>query len=116
MHELSVALSLVDIACEEMSRLGATRVDSVHVRLGPLSGVVKDALLFSFEAAAAGTPVQGARLHIEDVPVGIWCLACSAERVLTDLARRRCPVCHAVTPDIIRGGELELFALEVVDA
>ena len=116
MHELSIALSLVDLACEEMTRLGASRVETLHLRLGALSGVVKDALLFSFEAASEGTALQGARLEIEDVPVAIWCQACAAERALTSVAYRRCPVCDRVAPDIVRGEELELFALEVVDA
>jgi hydrogenase nickel incorporation protein HypA/HybF len=104
MHELSIAVSIVDVACEELSRLGS------------LSGVVKDALVFSFEAAALGTPLNGARLQIEEVPVTVWCGGCSAERVLDTPVPRRCPVCHAVTPDILRGEELELIGLEVVDA
>ena len=116
MHELSVALSLVDIASEEMARLGATRVASVRVRLGALSGVVKDALLFSFEAAIEGTALEGARLEVEDVPVTVWCVACAAERALARIGYRRCPVCDAVTPRIVRGEELELIGLEVVDA
>jgi hydrogenase nickel incorporation protein HypA/HybF len=116
MHELSIAVSIVDLACEELSRLGAVRVDAVHVRVGPLSGVVRDALLFSFDAATAGTSLQGARLEIEDVPVTVWCVACGAERALASLAHRRCPVCDTLTPDIVRGEELEVVGLEVVDA
>lgn len=116
MHELSIAVSLIDLACEELSRLGDVRVDAVHLRLGPLSGVVKDALLFSFETATVGTPLYGARLQIEEVPVTVWCGACFAERVLDTPVRRRCPVCNAATPDIVRGEELELIGLEVVDA
>jgi hydrogenase nickel incorporation protein HypA/HybF len=115
MHELSIALSLVDVACEELSRLGLVRVDAVHVRVGALSGVVRDALLFSFEAAAEGTTLAGARLQIEDVPVTIWCRVCAAERSLASAAYRRCPICSTVAPDVLRGEELELVGLEVVD-
>ncbi len=113
MHELSIALSLVEIACEEMSRLGAVRVEAVHLRLGALSGVVKDSLLFSFEAATEGTALQGARLEIQDVPATVWCRTCSAERALRDIAHRRCPICDMLAREIIRGEELELSALEV---
>jgi hydrogenase nickel incorporation protein HypA/HybF len=116
MHELSIALSLVDVACEEMSRLGAVRVNAVHLRLGPLSGVARDALLFSFDAAAAGTTLEGARLEIQDVPVTIWCSVCAAERSLVAVACRRCPVCHTAAREVVRGEELELIGLEVVDA
>jgi hydrogenase nickel incorporation protein HypA/HybF len=116
MHELSIALSLVDVACEEMSRLGPVRVNAVHLRLGALSGVVRDALLFSFEAAAAGTMLEGARLEIQDVPVTVWCRVCAAERSLVRVAYRRCPVCDTMAPEVLRGEELELIGLEVVDA
>jgi hydrogenase nickel incorporation protein HypA/HybF len=116
MHELSIAVSLVDIASDEITRLGLVGVASVHVRVGALSGVVKDALLFSFEAAAEGTPLEGARLEIEEVPVTVWCVPCAAERTPASIASRRCPVCDIVTPDIVHGEELELIGLEVLDA
>ena len=65
MHELSVALSLVDVACEKAAALGDVRVDAVFVRLGPLSGVVRESLLFCFDEAARGSAIEGARLEIE---------------------------------------------------
>lgn len=66
MHELSIALSLVDAVCEELPRLGdKVFVRSVRVRVGPLSGVVPDALAFAFEVAADDSPIAGARLEIE---------------------------------------------------
>jgi len=54
-------MALVDAACEERTRLGNVRIDALHVRLGPLAGVVEEALAFSFALAAAGTDVDGAR-------------------------------------------------------
>jgi hydrogenase nickel incorporation protein HypA/HybF len=66
MHELSIATALVEVACEEALHRRLGRVQALHVRLGPLAGVVKDALMFSFDVAAAGTAIEGARLEIED--------------------------------------------------
>ena len=40
MHELSLAMSLVDVACEKAQTLGDVRVEALHVRLGPYCGVV----------------------------------------------------------------------------
>ena len=37
----------------------ACKVSAVHLRLGALSGVVKDALLFSYEVACQDTPLAG---------------------------------------------------------
>jgi hydrogenase nickel incorporation protein HypA/HybF len=113
MHELSVALSLIEVASDEVARLGAVRVTVVHVRLGPLAGVVKEALLFAFDVAASGTPLEGAQLEIVDVPIAVWCSGCSAERVLESAALRQCPACRATTPKILSGEELELTGLEM---
>jgi hydrogenase nickel incorporation protein HypA/HybF len=65
MHELSIALSLVDAICEELPRLGAVSVRSVRIRVGACAGVVPDALAFAFDVAAAESPIAGARLEIE---------------------------------------------------
>ena len=66
MHELSIAVNLVELACEEKQRRDLPEVRAVRLRLGALAGVVKDALLFSFDVASAGTCIQGAALQIED--------------------------------------------------
>jgi len=68
MHELSVALSLIELAEEEGERLGG-RVCAVHIKLGALAGVVKDALLFSYEIACQDTSLAGSQLVIEDTPL-----------------------------------------------
>jgi hydrogenase nickel incorporation protein HypA/HybF len=66
MHELSIALSLVEAVSEELVRLGErVSLRSVHVRVGPLSGVVPEALAFAFEVAANDTAIAGVRLTIE---------------------------------------------------
>jgi hydrogenase nickel incorporation protein HypA/HybF len=67
MHELSIALALVELASEEAQRLGAARVNALFVRLGARSGVVAEALQFSFDLAAEGTIADGARLELEPV-------------------------------------------------
>jgi hydrogenase nickel incorporation protein HypA/HybF len=59
MHELSIAMSIVEGAAEEARRHPGERVAAVHLRLGELSGVVRDALLFSYDLACEGTPLTG---------------------------------------------------------
>jgi len=111
-HELSIALSLVDVAGEQGARHGG-RVQVVHVRLGPLSGVVKDALVFSFDVATRGTPLEGSRLLIEDVPLVVYCPDCHAEREIASPQALVCDLCGRPTPDVRSGRELQLVALEV---
>jgi len=112
MHELSIAMSIVDAAVEEAQRRGV-QVSAVHLRLGALAGVVKDALLFCYEVACQGTPLEGSRLIVEDVPVIVFCAPCQKERVLQSVQLFQCPECGTPTMDVRHGKELEVYALEV---
>jgi hydrogenase nickel incorporation protein HypA/HybF len=68
MHELSIAVSMIDLATQELEERGASRCEALHLKLGRLSGVVKEALVFSWDVACEGTPLSGSRLLIEEVP------------------------------------------------
>lgn len=105
-------MGIVEAAAEEAQRRGL-QVTAVHLRLGALSGVVKDALLFSYEMACQETPLQGSKLIVEDVPVVIFCPQCRARRTLSRLQSFACPECNTPTMDILEGKELEVYALEV---
>lgn len=112
MHELSIALSILDIVEEEAARQGG-RVAAVHLKLGPLSGVFRDALVSAYELAREGTPFAEAELVVQEVPITAYCPACSSERTLPTLAELRCPDCGASTPEILGGRDLEIVALEI---
>jgi len=114
MHELSIAMSIVDIAQEEAERRDVT-IDAVYLELGPLSGVVADALLFSYEIACSGTPLEGSRLVIKEIPIEVFCQACKAQKILSSMQWFCCPECGTPTSDIIHGKELTVTALEVRD-
>jgi len=68
MHELSIAVSIVDGVCEELQRLGDPKILAVHLTMGKLSGVVKESLLFAYDAACEGTPLAGTQLVITEPP------------------------------------------------
>jgi len=112
MHELSIAMSLVDLASEEAERIQG-RVIALHIKVGPLSGVFKDALLSSYEMASYDTFLQGSQLMIEDVPIVIYCPRCRAERTVGSMQLLCCSVCSAPASKIMSGKELELVSLEI---
>jgi hydrogenase nickel incorporation protein HypA/HybF len=113
MHELSIALSILDVVEEESERHGDARVAAVHLRLGPLSGVVKESLLAAFDLARDGTPLQGCQLLIEEMPIVVNCPACGMKRLVASMQRMCCPVCATPTPDVVSGRELEVAAMEL---
>lgn len=113
MHELSIALSIIELAQEEARRHGAVQVKAVHLKLGLLSGVVQEALRFSYGVSCDGTMLEGSRLVIKEEPVVIYCDCCEAERSLDAVQNFFCPDCGTPAPKILRGRELELVALEI---
>ena len=115
MHELSIALGIIEGVEEELAKHDNARVAAVHLRLGPLSGVVEDALQFSYALACEGTPLAGSRLEIEPVPIVIYCVPCGRERPAVSQQRLACTACSAASADVRRGAELELYALELID-
>jgi len=113
MHELSIAMSIVEMAEEESDHRGGARVNAVHLKLGRLAGVVREALLSSYELACEGTGVQGSRLIIEEVPIVVYCPKCDTPRAIDSLQWFVCPECQSPVSEVIHGRELEVFALEI---
>lgn len=125
MHELSIAHNLVEIASAALLEATATetstgdaneiRVTVVHLRLGALSGVVADALLFGWDVAIRGTLLEGARLEIETVPIVAYCPRCASDVAIADMQYLHCPHCSGPTPRVVQGKEIELVSLEIMD-
>jgi hydrogenase nickel incorporation protein HypA/HybF len=111
MHELSIAMSIVEMAQEE-AELRSVQVDAVYLDLGALSGVVKEALLFSYDVACGGTLLEGSRLIVNDIPIEVYCPACKAAKRLPS-QWFCCPDCGTRTPEVIHGKELMITALEL---
>jgi hydrogenase nickel incorporation protein HypA/HybF len=115
MHELSIAENLIEIASNAAQAAGVQHVQAVHLRLGALSGVVADALQFSYEVAAAGTLLEGSQLVIQAVPAAIYCAVCAQVVELPTIQAFCCPVCGTFSTDVRQGRELEIISLEVED-
>ncbi|MFZ3329102.1 MAG: hydrogenase maturation nickel metallochaperone HypA [Candidatus Acidiferrales bacterium] len=115
MHELSIAMSIVDMAQEELEQHKGKQVHAVHLKLGRLTGVVKEALLSSYEMACEATPLEGSQLLIEEIPVEVFCPKCQVPRLVDSIQWFCCPECGTPTTNILRGKELEVVALEITE-
>ncbi len=113
MHELSIALSMIDEIIEQSESRGGLVVEAVHLRLGVFSGVDRHALLFSYELACEGTPLAGSRLEIESIPLIIYCPGCRQQRAPISVYQLCCPDCLVPAQEIITGREIEVASLEV---
>jgi hydrogenase nickel incorporation protein HypA/HybF len=113
MHELSIALSILDVAAEQAREHGDGRVTAIHLRIGPLSGVVTEALRSAFELAREGGGLDSADLVIEEEPLIAYCPSCAADRKLESPQLLCCPDCGTPTPEVVSGRALQVVALEL---
>ena len=113
MHELSIAVGIVEAVSEQASSRGFARVDAVTILIGELSGVDKGALCSPGNWRRRAASAQGSRLTFRDVALRVKCPSCGAERTPPAAWQLACPTCPAVPPDIIAGRELHIVALEV---
>ena len=111
MHEMSIAMSLFQIIEEEIIRSNLSRVTLVRLRIGEMSTVVPEALEFCFGVLAEGTPVAGATLECDIVPITGLCRSCRREFTVEDYLFR-CPDCRSAEVDMVTGEELCLAELE----
>jgi hydrogenase nickel incorporation protein HypA/HybF len=114
MHELSIACSIVEMVEESLPN-PQTRVKKVFLKIGKLSGVVKDALNFSFEIATQDTKLAGATLEIEELAVIVHCDKCNTDSELGNPPMFYCKDCGESTANILQGKEMEIVSVEIED-
>jgi hydrogenase nickel incorporation protein HypA/HybF len=109
LHELAIAESVVQIASRHAA---GRRVTKVYLKVGHLRQVVPSALAFSFELVAQGTPVEGAELELEEVPVTGECRECGTESQPAGFPLQ-CSACGGFDLQILEGEELYVESLEL---
>jgi hydrogenase nickel incorporation protein HypA/HybF len=116
MHEVSLMQRVLEIARAEAQRHGAERVHRLRLRVGPLAGVVPEALEFAFDVVMRGTMVEGAALEVEYLPWRGRCPSCGTKFEPAGPGDFGCPSCGFEATEILGGRELELVSLEVSGA
>ena len=112
MHELSIAMSIVEICTDELEKSGAKSVTAVELEIGSLAGIQNEALEFSWDVATKDSVVDGALLSIDNVPAVARCLHCNKEFNINNF-HDPCPFCDNFGLDVLKGKELRIKALTV---
>lgn len=117
MHEMAIAASILELAQSEAAACGCSRLLAVSVQHGQLSGIMPEALELAFRALAAGTPNEGARLHLERLPLRLRCAFCGSRfgGEGQEALHMPCPGCGEEFGHIIeQGKELLLARVEAI--
>ena len=91
----------------------ATGVKSVHLRLGPLSGVEPQLLQDAYPIACAGSVAAESVLLIDLAPFKVKCETCGAETQASP-NRLLCGKCGDYHTQLVSGDEMLLMSVELV--
>ena len=112
MHELSIAMSIVELAEEYAGKEHAEKVTELEIEVGDFSGVVIDALEFAMEEAVKESICQGAVWKIIPVHPLARCGSCGHTYHPVSLFQP-CPACGGYGAEILQGEELRLRSILV---
>ena len=112
MHEMSLAEGIRSVIDDQARAHGFARVTVVRLEIGRFAGVEKPALEFAFDVVMRGSPAEGARLDIIDLPGRALCFDCETTVDIPDRLSP-CPLCGGgrLMPD--GGDEMRIKDLEV---
>ena len=115
MHEMGIALHIIEIAGSAVPPdMDDLQVEVVNLKVGRLTAVVPQSLRFCFNIVSRDTPLAGARLEIEEVPVVVNCVECDLETTIEE-PPFVCGGCGNGAIDIVAGRELMVTSIEVAE-
>ncbi len=112
MHELSIALRVIEIAREEAARSGAEKITGVELEVGELSGVMIDALEFAFSSVKEEKGLENLRVDVHIIPAAARCRECGKCYEVKQFYET-CPVCGGMNPELVKGRELKVKSVTV---
>jgi len=115
MHELSIVMSILDIANNTVELHHAKEVEVIELDIGEIAGIEMPALDFAWQAAIPGTVLQKAERQINHIPGIGKCLECGATFPMPNLYTP-CPECNSYFTDVIAGKELKIKSLTLATA
>jgi hydrogenase nickel incorporation protein HypA/HybF len=110
MHEMSIALSIIDLAEAQARKERAVRIVEVELDIGTISGIEIEALNFAMEVAAKDTQLETARIRINRIEVVLECMECG-HRFEPERYLSQCPLCGELNTRVIKGRELQVKSL-----
>lgn len=111
MHEMTLVSSIFNILNEKIQEYKINRVKQVKLMVGDMTGVEDMTMKSCFELFAETTPVKGANLVIEHIPIRAQCRNCGKEFTVKGWAFN-CPDCSKTGVRIISGKELYIDSIE----
>lgn len=112
MHELSIVMSIIQIAEKESAKNNAAGVDEIELEIGQLSGIEMSAFDFAWQQAIRSTLLEKAKRIINHIAGEGKCMGCDAVFPMQQLYEP-CPVCGDHFVSVQKGKELRVKSLVI---
>jgi hydrogenase nickel incorporation protein HypA/HybF len=113
-HEVSIALGMVDELTRIARENNATKITLVKLKIGKMSGIVSDSLIFAFDAIKLEHPIMtSAEIIINEVPLIYECNDCNTKFEAEDIYFPACTNCKSYNLSLISGEEQHIENVEV---
>ncbi len=112
MHELSIAMNILDIVEKTAQVNGAAAVKDIFVEVGALAGVMIPSLEFGLEIAKQDTCAREAGIHIQEIEGRGRCPTCGGTFPM-GYPIEPCPQCGSSYLRMTAGDELRVREIEV---
>jgi hydrogenase nickel incorporation protein HypA/HybF len=113
-HEVSVALAMVDELRKIAKDNGAKRIVNVKLKIGRMSGIVTDSLKFAFDAVKLEHPfLASAEIAIEEIPLVYKCNECGRSFDTDNMYFPSCPDCDSYNLTLLSGEEQHIENVEI---
>ena len=110
MHELSLAMSVMDIVERESGKLHNPNIKAIEIEIGDFAGVEISAFRFSMEAVIKASLHSGAEVRIIQLPAIAECKNCGMS--FNAVSRFCCcPGCGEYGVALVQGMEFRLTAI-----
>ncbi len=112
MHELSIAINIVEIATAEAINANADSVLKIELEIGRLAGVLPDALELAMNEAVKNSILENAEVKFNYIDGQAVCQDCCHEFETNDYFKP-CPVCNSTNNFLVRGKELNIKSMDI---
>ena len=110
MHELSIVMGIIDVAKNELDKAKLSKVETIELDIGTLSGIEFEALDFAWEMAINDTVLEGAERKINKIQAQAKCVSCG-HVFNTSSVFDQCPKCNELFTEILSGKELKIKSI-----
>lgn len=114
MHELSIVMSIVDLAAKEAAKHQSTNIEEIELEIGCLSGVEMESFEFAWKQAVKRTILENAIKKVNRIEGKAKCVDCNTYFDMNELYDS-CPNCKSHLSEIISGKELKVKTIVLSD-